>query len=245
MNILRPHSIKYRLKTLFLIPARGGSKGVPGKNIRPLGGIPLIEYSIRDALAVAESAEDVVVSTDSSEIADISRKAGASVPFMRPEELATDTAASRDVMIHALDFLKYSGTKYDSLVLLQPTSPFRNPEDIRKGLRLFEEQRPDMVVSVKQASTNPYYNAYECDADGLLRISKGDGMITRRQDAPPVWEFDGSIYIIDPSSLRKFPSLGRMERILPLPNSVNHNVDIDTELDFIIADHLLNLKSKL
>lgn len=226
-------------RSLFLIPARGGSKGVPGKNIRPLGGIPLIEYSIRDALAVAADSEDVVVSTDSQEIADIARQAGATVPFLRPAELATDTASSRDVMLHAVDTLNGAGIRYDRLVLLQPTSPFRNTDDIKKSLELFEREHPDMVVSVIPAATNPYYNAYECDADGLLRISKGDGMITRRQDAPPVWEFDGSIYVIDIDALRRYPSLGRMQKILPLPNTVAHNIDIDTELDFLLAESLL------
>ena len=223
---------------LFLIPARGGSKGVPGKNVRPLGGIPLIAHSIRQALAVAPDAEDVVVSTDSEEIARVALDAGAGVPFMRPSHLASDTAGSREVMLHAADTLAQRG--YDTIALLQPTSPFRNPEDIRRALKLFEEKRPDMVVSVRPASTNPYYNAYESDAEGCLKVSKGDGLITRRQDAPPVWEFDGAIYVISIESLRTYPSLARMPRIIPLPSTAEFNVDIDTELDFIVAEHLLS-----
>lgn len=228
------------MKPLFLIPARGGSKGVPGKNIRTLGGVPLIAHSVAAALAVADTPEDVVVSTDSEEIAGKAREAGARVPFLRPGELASDTAGSRDVMLHAADFLNEveGRERYDTIVLLQPTSPFRNVEDIRKAMHLFEERKPDMVVSVKQAASNPYYNAFECDAEGCLRISKGDGRITRRQDAPEVWEFDGSIYVISIDSLRKYPSLARMERILPIPNSVKHNIDIDTELDFILAEEI-------
>lgn len=226
---------------LYLIPARGGSKGVPGKNIRPLGGIPLIEHSIRHALDVAPQAGDVVVTTDSEEIADIARNAGANVPFLRPAELADDTAGSREVMLHAVDFFnKETDQRYDTIVLLQPTSPFRNVEDIRKAIALYEERRPDMVVSVKQAASNPYYNAFECDAEGCLKISKGDGMITGRQDAPAVWEFDGSIYVINVESLRSYPSLARMPRILPVENTANPNIDIDTELDFLIASHFFN-----
>lgn len=227
------------MKPLYLIPARGGSKGVPWKNIRPLGDKPLIVYSIRDALDVAGNADEVVVSTDSEEIAAVAREAGANVPFIRPAELATDTAGSREVMLHAVDFMNAKGKNYDCIVLLQPTSPFRNIEDIRKGMEIFETQHPDMVVSVKPAATNPYYNAYECNEKGMLRISKGDGMISRRQDAPPVWEFDGSIYVIGVDALRKNPSLGRMQRILPLLNTVKHNIDIDTELDFLLAESLL------
>lgn len=214
---------------------------MPGKNIRLLGGLPLIAHSIRHALEVAERAEDVVVSTDSEEIATVARDAGATVPFMRPAELATDTASSRDVMLHALDWYEdRHGVTTDALVLLQPTSPFRNPDDIRRALRIFEEKRPDMVVSVKAASTNPYYNAYETDETGALRISKGDGSVTRRQDAPPVWEFDGSIYVINPDSLRRYPALGKMPRILPVENTVRHNIDIDTELDFKLAEYLIS-----
>ena len=228
------------MKPLFLIPARGGSKGVPGKNIRKLGDLPLIAYSIKDALAVAPDPSDVIVSTDSQEISEVARRYGASVPFLRPEELATDTAGSREVMLHAADFMNQRGGGYDSIVLLQPTSPFRVTDDIGKAIDLFYTQRPDMVVSVKSASTNPYYNAYECGEDGFLKISKGDGLITRRQDAPPVWEFDGSIYVIDIEALRRYPSLARMQKILHIPNTVTHNIDIDTELDFLLAEHLLS-----
>ena len=228
------------MKPLFLIPARGGSKGVPGKNIRKLGDLPLIAYSIKDALAVAPDPSDVIVSTDSQEISEVARRYGASVPFLRPEELATDTAGSREVMLHAADFMNQRGGGYDSIVLLQPTSPFRVTDDIGKAIDLFYTQRPDMVVSVKSASTNPYYNAYECREDGFLKISKGDGLITRRQDAPPVWEFDGSIYVIEIEALRRYPSLARMRKILHIPNSVTHNIDIDTELDFLFAEHLLS-----
>lgn len=222
---------------LFLIPARSGSKGIPGKNIRLLGGEPLIVHSIRAALETAGDPGDVVVSTDSEEIAAIAEAAGARIPFLRPAELATDTASSRDVILHAADTLGY-----DTVVLLQPTSPFRNIADIKKAVDLFFnppenfQGKPDMAVSVKPASTNPYYNAYETAGDGRLVISKGDGLVTRRQDAPEVWEFDGSIYVIDSDSLRKHPSLARLPRILPVASTVEYNIDIDTELDFMLAE---------
>lgn len=228
------------MKALYLIPARGGSKGVPRKNIRLLGGLPLIAHSIRHALACAENPEDVVVSTDSEEIAKVAREYGASVPFMRPAELATDTAGSREVMLHAVDTLNAQGRGYDTIILLQPTSPFRNPADIVAAAKLYDKCRPDMVVSVKQAQANPYYNAFECDSKGCLKISKGDGLITRRQDAPQVWEFDGAIYVIDMEALRRYPSLAQMKRILPFPSSGRHNIDIDSELDFLIAEHLIS-----
>lgn len=224
---------------MILIPARGGSKGVPGKNIRLLGGIPLIAHTIRQALAVIPN-EEVVVSTDSEDIARVAREFGASVPFMRPAELATDTASSRDVMIHALDFFRERGKNFGFITLLQPTSPFRDPDNIRKAINLFKAEKPEMVVSVREARTNPYYTAYECTEEGFLHISKGEGNFTRRQDAPEVWEFDGSIYVIDAESLRRYPTLGKMKKILPLPIRKGHHVDIDSELDFLIAEHLIN-----
>lgn len=208
---------------------------MPGKNIRPLAGVPLIVHSIRSALAVAADPSDVVVSTDSGEIAAIARRAGATVPFMRPASLSTDTAGSREVMLHAVDALP--DKNYGSIVLLQPTSPFRIPADIQRAIQIFDSQKPDMVTSVRAAATNPYYNAYETAPDGSLRISKGDGLITRRQDAPPVWEMDGSVYVIDVASLRKYPSLAGMPRILPVENTSPHNIDIDTEIDFLIAEN--------
>lgn len=226
------------MKPLFLIPARGGSKGVPGKNIKPLHNTPLIVHSIRHALSIADP-EDVVVSTDSPEIAEIAREAGATVPFLRPAELATDTAGSREVMLHAADFMNKNGEKYDSIVLLQPTSPLRNPDDIRRGIEIFRNSDADMVVSVNEARSNPYYNAFECDENGFLHISKGDGKFTRRQDAPPVWEFNGAIYVIRLSSLRG-NLISRFEKILPLSIDKNTAIDIDSELDFIVATYLMN-----
>lgn len=211
---------------------------MPGKNIRELAGKPLITHSIEAALAVAPSPEDVVVTTDSVEIARIARDAGARVPFLRDAALATDSAGSREVILDAIDRL---GEGYDTVVLLQPTSPFRNLDDIRRAVDVYsrpESRKPDMVVSVRAAATNPYYNAYETEADGSLKISKGDGLITRRQDAPTVYEFDGSIYVINADSLRKYPSLARMPRVLPIENTSKRNIDIDTEIDFKVAELL-------
>lgn len=224
-------------KPFILIPARGGSKGVPGKNIRPICGRPLIEYTVKDALDVTD-AENVIVSTDSVEIAEAARKAGANVPFMRPHELATDTAGSREVILHAAEFLQGQGKDFDSVVLLQPTSPLRDPEDIRKALDMYENSDADMVVSVNEAQTNPYYNGFEADADGYLKLSKGEGGIRRRQDAPKVWEFNGSIYVIRLDALRN-AEISQLEKILPLPVAPETGIDIDTETDFIIAENAM------
>lgn len=219
--------------TLVIIPARGGSKGIPGKNIKPLAGKPLICYAIENARAVAEDC-DICVSTDSQEIREVAESTGLKVPFLRPAELAADTSGSREVMLHALDFYKALGREYKRILLLQPTSPFTEPEDIRKALSLWREDL-DMVVSVKEADTNPYYNAFETDAEGFLNISKGDGLYTRRQDAPKVWEYNGAVYLINAESLRKMP-MGKFSRRVPLPMPRERSIDLDTPLDWAVAE---------
>ncbi len=238
------------MKYLYLIPARGGSKGIPGKNIKPLGGIPLIGHTIRHALAIAP-AEDVVVSTDAPEIAEVARNEGASIPFMRPAELAQDTSSSRSVIIHALDYMKANGKIYDAVVLLQPTSPLRTPEDIENCIRAFEESRnkksdcPDksanMAVTVSEARTNPYYSAFEADSDGFLHISKGDGHYTRRQDAPKVWEFNGAVYVIDAEAIRH-EEISKMKNILPVEMPASRSIDLDTPQDWSRAEQLFEYK---
>ncbi|MCM1319284.1 MAG: acylneuraminate cytidylyltransferase family protein [Muribaculaceae bacterium] len=221
------------MSTLYLIPARGGSKGIPGKNIKPFCGKPLICHSIDNARALADD-ELICLSTDSEEIKRVAEDYGLKVPFLRPDYLATDTAGSREVMLHALDFYRDKGYEIDRLVLLQPTSPLRRPEDIQGCLDLYTHEL-DMVVSVKEAATNPYYNAFEQDKDGYLHISKGPGTFTRRQDAPKVWEYNGAIYVINPISLRDKP-MGLFERRVMYPMPSVRSVDLDTPTDWIIAE---------
>lgn len=224
------------MKTLYVIPARGGSKGIPHKNIRPLAGLPLIGYSIQVARALADDA-DICVSTDDPEIAAVAEGMGLHVPFLRPAELATDKSGTYEVLLHALDFYKEQGRDYDVLVLLQPTSPFRRADDVKRAL---EQYTPDidMVVTVKEAASNPYYNCYEVDPDGYLRISKGNGTFTRRQDAPKVWEYNGAVYVINVASLRQMP-LGAFRRRVMCEMDAARSVDLDTEIDWLIAEKMI------
>ena len=225
--------------TLFFIPARGGSKGIPGKNIKPLNGKPLILYSIEQARALAADM-DICLSTDSEEIAQVARDAGLEVPFLRPSHLATDSATTRDAILHALDFYRGKGIDYDKVVLLQPTSPLRTVDDISGAMELYSPDI-DMVVSVKEAATNPYYNAFEIDDDGFLHISKGDGLYTRRQDAPQVWEYNGAIYVINSDSIRRMP-MGAFPRRRMFPMSAENSVDLDTPLDWHLAESILKTR---
>lgn len=226
-------------RTLFLITARGGSKGIPGKNIRPLGGKPLVCHTIDHAREFADD-KDICLSTDSEEIAGTARSYGLEVPFMRPAELATDSAGSYGVILHALDHYKKLGIEYDRVVLLQPTSPLRTPEDIKRAIDLWRPEI-DMVVTVTEAKANPYYDAFETGEDGFLHISKGEGKFTRRQDAPEVWQYNGAVYVMSVPSLRRGP-MNTFNRIVPSPMSREHSVDLDTPLDWMIAEYLLSDK---
>ncbi len=222
--------------TLWLIPARGGSKGIPGKNVKEFCGRPLVCRAVDQALACA-SAEDVIfVSTDDEEIASVARSCGDVVPFLRPAEFATDTSSSYDVILHALKEFGSRGIFFSRVVLLQPTSPLREVEDIEAALRLWNPEI-DMVVSVCESGANPYYNLFETGEDGTLHISKGDGGNTRRQDAPKVWEYNGAVYVISVTALMLGP-FSTFRKIIPSPMVADRSADLDTPLDWKIAELL-------
>ncbi|MCM1450707.1 MAG: acylneuraminate cytidylyltransferase family protein, partial [Clostridium sp.] len=156
---------------------------------------------------------------------------------MRPAHLATDTASSRDAMLDVLDWADANGLEYDCAVLLQPTSPLRTAEDILGCLSLYSDD-VDMAVSVKECSANPYYNCFEPDENGFLKVSKGDGLITRRQDAPPAYEMNGAVYVINPKSLREKP-MGAFAKRAPYLMPAERSIDIDHPIDLLIAEKLL------
>ena len=224
------------MKPLVIIPARGGSKGIPHKNIKLLGGKPLICRAIDNARSVAPDS-DICVSTDDSEIIQVVEDYGLKVPFIRPTELAADNSGTYEVLLHALSFYERQGRTYDTIILLQPTSPFRRDEDISEALKLYSSDI-DMVVSVTEARANPYYNCFETDSDGFLHVSKGDGKYIRRQDAPKAWEYNGAIYIINPQSLKR-ESLGEFKRRRMYEMDELHSLDLDTPLDWRIAELLI------
>lgn len=223
-------------KVLYLIPARGGSKGIPGKNIKPFMGKPLICHAIDQARAAGAADEQICVSTDSDEIKGVAEDYGIKVPFLRPAHLATDTAGTYEVILHALEWHRARGEEFDVVVLLQTTSPLRRADDIREALGMWTPD-VDMVVSVCEASANPYYNIFETDTCGNLHISKGDGRYTRRQDAPKVWEYNGAVYVMSVASLMRmhyseFPV--RKPYVMPRERSV----DLDTPADWLRAEQL-------
>ena len=224
------------MKTLFIIPARGGSKGIPRKNIKLLGGKPLISYSVEVARALADD-QDICVSTDDAEIKDIVEQTGLKVPFLRPSELATDQATTQDVLLHAIDYFQTKGRHYDRIILLQPTSPFRKINQIQEAINLWEDGL-EMVVSVKVTDANPYYVLFEENESGFLEKSK-KGFFIRRQDCPLVYQYNGAIYVIDVKSL-KSRHIFNFERIKKYVMDAESSIDIDSSLDWKFAEFLLS-----
>lgn len=224
------------MKTLVVIPARGGSKGIPHKNIKPLNGKPLICYSIDIARQIVCD-EDICVTTDDDEIIKVVEDYGLHVPFKRPAELATDTCGSNEVIQHAYTFYENQGLHYDIILLLQPTSPFRQVDDVKACVSKYSPNK-DMVVSVKPASANPYYDIYEEDEHGNLIISKGDGTIVRRQEAPKCYEYNGAVYVINPRSLMTI-GMPNFKKVGFVEMDEIHSLDLDTILDWKYAELLI------
>ena len=222
---------------LITIPARGGSKGIPRKNIKPLNGKPLIYYAIDTARSI-KADDNICVSTDDMEIKSVVEDYGLRVPFLRPDELSTDTAGTYEVLLHALDYYEKQGKHYDIVLLLQTTSPFRTAEQVKEALALYDRSQADMVVSVKECPSNPYYNVFEEDENGFLHVCKGNGNIFRRQDAPKVYEYNGAIYIMDAEKL-KTTHMHKMQKRVKYIMDAQSSFDLDTMQDWEMAEMIL------
>ena len=226
-------------KVLVIIPARGGSKGIPHKNIKELGDKPLICYSI-DVARLLTSDENICVTTDDDAIIKVVEDYGLKVPFKRPDYLATDTCGINEVLQHAYQFYIDKGVQYDLIVLLQPTSPFRRTDDVMGSINLYDPSL-DMVVTVKETAANPYYNCYEEDTNGYLVVSKGDGKLARRQDAPPAYEWNGAVYVINPNRLMDV-GLSGLIKVKKYVMDDLHSIDLDTMFDWKVAELVLEEK---
>lgn len=185
------------MRVLAIIPARGGSKGVPRKNIYPVCGKPLICYSIEPALEAVKMGliDRLIVSTDDEEIAEISRQSGAEVPFMRPDYLSSDKAKSVDFMIHAYEFFKEKGDVYDTILLLQPTSPQRTTEDINNSINLFARLGVTSLVSCYKEESVSEYNSYHIEGNLAIPLHEDHNKGKRRQDLPDLYVRNGAIFI--------------------------------------------------
>lgn len=224
------------MNVLYVIPARGGSKGIPYKNVKHLAGKPLIYYSI-DVARELTSDDHICLSSDDNLIIRTAQNHKLNVPFVRPACLATDQSGTYDVLIHAIRYYESIGRNYDIIVLLQPTSPFRQKRHIEEAIALWNPNI-EMVVSVKEAASNPYYNSYEEGDAGYLHISKGGGRLQRRQDAPEAWEYNGSIYVIGVDALKE-RDLSEFTKIKKYQMEDIFSVDIDTMFDWKVAELML------
>ncbi|MFO1509889.1 MAG: acylneuraminate cytidylyltransferase family protein [Steroidobacteraceae bacterium] len=213
-------------KVLALIPARGGSKGLPGKNILPVGGRPLIDWTIA-AARNAGCIDRLVLSSDDDAIAACARDAGCDVPYRRPAELATDTAIMIDVVLHAIDQLP----GYDVIVLLQPTSPLRTAEDIDAACAALDDRNAPACVSVSPVEHSPYW-MYQLTADGRMTpLIESASRAARRQDLPAVYKLNGAVYVAETGWLRRsrtFVTNETVAYVMPADRSI----DIDTAADF-------------
>jgi CMP-N,N'-diacetyllegionaminic acid synthase len=226
------------LKTICLIPARGGSKGIPRKNIISLAGKPMIAWTIEAALQ-SDCLDRILVSTDDAKIARIAEEWGAQVPFMRPAELSLDTSSTIDVALHAISWLEQAeGRMPDYLLLLQPTSPLRTREDIDSARRMASERDAEAVVSICEAIHHPYLTK-RLGEDCTLSEFMPDGRIcTRRQDFPPAYALNGAIYLSSISSLLRDKTF-LPERTYGCIMPADRSIDIDTPWDLHLADLIL------
>lgn len=229
---------------IAIIPARGGSKGLPGKNIKLLNGKPLIAYAIESAVH-SKYVSKVVVTTDSEEIAEVARKYGAEVPFMRPAELSSDTASAIDVYLHAIDFLMgETGEKIEKFMVLLPTAPLRTSRHIDEAVEFFNEKQAVTLIAVKEAETPVTWYMNKDDNDRISNAGFGMGnAVTNRQVNSTYYVPNGAIYILDYNLLKQ-------QRTYYCDNTVGYvmnaedSVDIDTLTEFKYAEYLVKEKSK-
>jgi CMP-N,N'-diacetyllegionaminic acid synthase len=225
-------------RVLGLVPARSGSKGVPGKNLRPLAGLPLIEYAARAGHA-SGVLDRIVLSTDSAAIADAGRRAGLEVPFMRPPELAADDSPMLAVIRHALAALDASGWSADVLVLLQPTSPLRTPRHVRDAVTLLGETNADSVVTVLEVPRHLSPDYVMRIEHGMLRPFLPDGArITRRQDARPAYAREGTVYTCWRRTIETFGNIYG-DDCRPLLIAPAESLSIDSPADWDEAERRL------
>jgi len=226
------------VSTIATICARGGSRGLPGKNIRPLLGKPLIVYTIEQALA-CRSIDAVYVSTDDEAIAQVASAAGARVPFLRPAALATAEAPKIPVIEHLVQAVEKAGARVERVVDLDPTSPLRDVQDVEACLRLLDADA-DVVITGYEAEKNPYFNMVELQRDGTAALVKPlPAAVETRQAAPKVYAMNASIYVWRRGSLAKGLWNGRA-RLHVMPRE--RSIDVDTLLDFRLVELLMKEK---
>jgi len=230
------------MTSICFIGARGGSKGVPKKNIRKLGNKPLIAYSIESALD-SNLFDKVIVSTDDKKIAKIAKEYGAEIPFMRPKKISSDNASMDEVILHGIKKLNSQGINFKYLINRDCTVPFISVSDMKGSINLIESKNCDMVCGVYKQHHNPYFNMMEINSKGYLEFSKKKKKrITSRQSAPDVYQVNG-LFTINVEKFLKYKKV-YLPKVLPYEISPERGFMIDTEFEFQIADHMAKNKIK-
>jgi len=231
------------MKILALIPARGGSKRLPGKNVRNLGGKPLISWSIEIAKQLNYVC-DVLVSTDDEEIASIARISGALVPWLRPLTLSNDESTSTEVALHALNLYELENGEVDAVLLLQPTSPFRSLKKVKMGIEIFNENRDGSIVGVSPCPSHPYW-CLRIENSKLVPFFNEKKLSTQSQKLPGAYIVNGSFYLISTKNLRMYKTFYGKNMIPLVIDNPRESLDIDTADDWALAEHWLNLDNKI
>lgn len=216
---------------IALIPARGGSKGIPRKNLKLLGGHSLVAWAVQ-AAKNSQSFDNIVVSTDDLEIATHAVKYGAEVPFLRPKEYSGDDSKQLDTVRHVLEFYQGAGVSFSSVTILQPTSPFRTGDDCKRALKLFENSQENSVISICEYSHVQLTNLYLGTPESLKILGEQVAEGTLRQELPKIWWRNGALYVIAPSTILEKHSL-YSEHILgyEMPYWQSHNIDNFSDLE--------------
>ena len=226
------------MKILGLVTARGGSKRLPGKNIRMLGGRPLIAWTLTAAKESGVLAS-ILISTDDQDIAKAAMEWGGYVPWLRPAELATDTASSIDVVLHALDWFESVHGSVDGMMLLQPTSPFRTVETICRAVELFTANGQRPVVGVSPACIHPAW-CFRIEHNAMIPVLSWDAIKYRSQDLPPAYTLNGTIYVATPDFLRQQHTFLTAETCPMIIDNPVEVLDIDTDWDWRLAEVIIN-----
>lgn len=226
-------------KFIAIIPARGGSKRLPNKNILKLGGKPLISWTI-EAAKECKLIQEIVVSTDSIEIQNLAIDLAINAPFLRSDFLSNDTASSFDVVEHCLEYYKRNQNReFEYLILLQPTSPLRTSEDIKKAINLLEDKKAYGIISICETEHSPLWTNTIDDSLSLNNFLRDEVKNTRSQDLPTFYRLNGAIYICKVSEFLKQKTFFLNENIFGYIMDKETSIDIDTKLDFVVADFLI------